>query len=149
MNGLFSLTWFLFKVHHTRYYIYNKSISELKWKSYWETCLLQIQMNPQFWFFAQLSDHWLNLFCHAFNDYEKVIEKLVCYKFRWTHNFDSLHNWVITDSICSAMRSMISGCSPHVHFFGLHLERFLNTSVDKESNAFCIFASLCSTLVYG
>ena len=77
---------------------------------------------------------------------EKVIEKLVCYKFGWTHNFDSLHNWVITDSICSAMRWVISGCSPHVRFFGLHLERSLNTSVDKESNAFCIFASL---RVYG
>ena len=31
--------------------------------------------------------------------------------------------------------------------FVLHLEWFLNTSVHKKSNAVCIFANLCSTLV--
>ena len=39
--------------------------------------------------------------------------------------------------------------SPCLSLFALHLEWFLNTSVYKISNAVCIFANLCSTLVCG
>ena len=33
--------------------------------------------------------------------------------------------------------------------FALYFEWFLNTNADKKSNAVCIFANLCSTLVCG
>ena len=35
-------------------------------------------------------------------------EKLDHRNFGWIPNFDSLHTWMITDSVCSVMRSMIS-----------------------------------------
>ena len=81
--------------------------------------------------------------------------------------FDSLHTWVITDSVCSAMQSMISWWvifflssfitfrtnvrmsiipSPCLFLFVLQLEWSLDISADKKSNAICIFANLCSTL---
>ena len=86
--------------------------------------------------------------------------------FEWILN--SLLVWIITDAVCSAMRSMIwwwvKFClslfitfrtnigmsiipSPCSFFFALHLEWSLNLSTDKKSNAICIFANLCSTLL--
>ena len=80
-------------------------------------------------------------------------EKLGRRKLGWIQNFDSLHTWVITDSICSAVRSMISWLvknflslfitfrtsvkmsiiPPHVCFcFALHLEWSLNRCIDKK-----------------
>ena len=39
---------------------------------------------------------------------KKVNQKLRRCKVEWTHDFDSLHTWVISNIICSAMRWMIS-----------------------------------------
>ena len=93
-------------------------------------------------------------------------EKRGIRKFEWILNFDSLLTWMITDAVCSAMRSMISWSvnffllllitfgtnvpmsiipSPCSLFFALHLEWSLNLSTDKKWNAICIFANLCST----
>ena len=84
---------------------------------------------------------------------------------------DFLHTRVITNKICSAMQSMILwGVNiflslfiifrknirmsiiylfPCSFLFALHLDWFLNTRVDKKSNAVFIFPKLCSTLVCG
>ena len=76
---------------------------------------------------------------------------------------------VITNTICSAMRPFHAELIFLVFFiilrmnirmsiiylfhcsflFALHLDRSLNTRVDKKSNAVFIFAKLCSTLVCG
>ena len=74
---------------------------------------------------------------------------------------------MITDPVCSAMRSMISWWvnlflslfinfktnirmsiipSPCTFFFSVHLEWSFDLSADKKRNAICIFANLCSTL---
>ena len=94
-------------------------------------------------------------------------KNLTVYPSLWILNFDSLLIWVITDAVCSAMRSMTAGRvnfflslfitfrtnvrmsmvpSPCSFFFALHLKWSLNLSTDKKSNAVCIFANLCSTL---
>ena len=39
-----------------------QKVSELKFR-------IEVRMNPQFWFFAHLSDHLLDLFCNAINDF--------------------------------------------------------------------------------
>ena len=99
---------------------------------------------------------------------EKVNEKLGPHKFRWIHNFDSLHTWVITNTICCTMWSMISWRvkiflflllleqtfewalyhSPCSFLFALHLDwsPFRFRSADKKNQ---MFANLCSTLVWG
>ena len=99
---------------------------------------------------------------------EKVNEKLRRWKFGWTNNLDSLRTWVITNLVCSVMRSMVSWWfkmflllfvtfttkfgralppSPCSFLFALRFQWSLNTSVHKISNAVCIFANLCSTIV--
>ena len=98
---------------------------------------------------------------------ESLNEKRGLRKFGWILNFDSLLIWMITNAVCSAMRSVISWWvnfflsifitfrthvrmsiipSPCSFFFALHLEWSLNLSTDKKSDAICIFANLCSTL---
>ena len=100
---------------------------------------------------------------------EKVLEKLCRRKFGWIRNFASLHNWVITGTICSAIRSMISWLVrnflsfllrsertfrwalffSHCSFLlALHLDWSLKNT-DCISNAVCIFTNLFSTLVCG
>ena len=110
---------------------------------------------------VSLTKHWL------VNLNESLNEKRGLRKFGWILNFDSLLIWMITNAVCSAMRSVISWWvnfflsifitfrthvrmsiipSPCSFFFALHLEWSLNLSTDKKSNAICIFANLCSTL---
>ena len=46
--------------------------------------------------------------CDDYYKLRQYNEKRGRLKFGWIHSFDSLHNWVITDSVCSAVGSMIS-----------------------------------------
>ena len=97
---------------------------------------------------------------------KNINDKLGCRKFGWIHNFDSLQTLLISDSICSVVRSMISwwvknflslllvvlifllllerklGWALSPSPFAPHLEWSLNTSVDKISNAICVFCQL-------
>ena len=94
-------------------------------------------------------------------------EKRGLRKFGWILSFDSMLTWMITATVCSTVRSMISWWvnfflsllitfrtnvrmsiipSPCSFFFALHLQWSINLSTDKKSNAVCIFANLCSTL---
>ena len=108
---------------------YKTFISGFKWISKWETWPPQVRMNPQFWFFAHLSDHRRSLFCNAINDF------MMSYFF-----FLSLF---ITFRTNVRMSIIPSPCS---FLFSLHLEWSLNISTDKKSNVICIFGNLCSTL---
>ena len=100
---------------------------------------------------------------------EKVLEKLCRRKFGWIRNFASFHNWVITGTICSAMRSMISWWVRNFLSFLLRSERTFRwvllfsrcsfllalhldwslKNADCISNVVCIFTNLFSTLVGG
>ena len=98
---------------------------------------------------------------------ESLNEKRGLRNFGWNLNFDSLLIWMITNAVCSAVRSVISWWvnfflslfitfrthvrmsiipSPCSFLFALQLEWSLYLSTDKKSDAICIFAKLCSTL---
>ena len=81
-------------------------------------------MNPQFWLFAQGSDHQLNLFSHAISNFMMGpiffhYLLLLEWKFGW------------------------GSSPPHVCFCLLSIRN------GPLSNVFCIFANLCSTIVCG
>ena len=107
---------------------YKTFTSEFKWISKWETWPLQIRLNPQFWFFAHLSDHRLSLFCSAINEF------MIGYFFLSLFITFRTNVWM----------SVIP--SPCWFLFALHLKWSLNISIDQKSNAICIFENLRSTL---
>ena len=83
-------------------------------------------MNPQFWFFAHLSDHRRSFFCNAINNFTMFFFSFIVYYFKNDRSDE-----------------YFAQCS---FFFALHLEWFLNLSTDKSPVAICIFVNLCSTL---
>ena len=128
LNGfLFSLTKFLSKAYIYRPYIY-------------------IQKYIYIYIYIYIQFYIYNLKVSELN------EKLGRRKFEWIHNFDSLHTWVMTDLICSAIRPMISWwvkiflllfinfktndamsiIPPCSLLFSLHLEWSLNRSIDNN-----------------